>query len=135
MLNESEDLESGHEVPLLDDPLAQSSTDDEGMTDDTFKALLDDAWQDSVEDLFNDARARIERNREAWLPEDTDDLAAALKVRIDASVRAWLAETLEANIGRLRERIVSELSTELLAQMRDKFSIPSTPKDQDPDHG
>ena len=127
LLNESEDGGSDEEVPLLDDPLEQNMTVDEGMPDDTFKALLDDAWQDSVEDLFNDARSRIEQNREAWLPEDTDDLAAALKVRIDASVRAWLAETLEANIGRLRERIVSELSTELLAQMREKFSQPQTP--------
>jgi hypothetical protein len=135
LLNESEDLESNTEVPLLDDPLEQNLTVDEGMPDDTFKALLDDAWQDSVEGLFNDARERIERNREAWLPEDTDDLAAALKVRIDASVRAWLQETLEANIGRLRERIVTELSTELLAQMREKFSQPPTLKDQDPDHG
>lgn len=126
LLNESEDGGSDEEVPLLDDPLEQNMTVDEGMPDDTFKALLDDAWQDSVEDLFNDARARIEQNREAWLPEDTDDLAAALKIRIDASVRAWLAETLEANIGRLRERIVSELSTELLAQMREKFSQPQT---------
>jgi hypothetical protein len=127
LLNESEDFDGDQQVPLLDDPLEQTVTIDEGMPDDTFKALLDDAWQDSVEDLFNDARSRIERNREAWLPEDTDDLAAALKVRIDASVRAWLQETLEANIGRLRERIVSELSTELLAQMREKFSQPPTP--------
>ena len=127
LLNESEDGASDEEVPLLDDPLEQNVTVDEGMPDDTFKALLDDAWQDSVENLFNDARSRIEQNREVWLPQDTDDLAAALKIRIDASVRAWLAETLEANIGRLRERIVSELSTELLAQMREKFSQPQTP--------
>ncbi len=122
---------SDEEVPLLDDPLEQSFSIDEGMADETFKALLDDAWQDSVDDLFKDTRRRIEQDRAEWVPQDTDSLAAALKISIDDSVRAWLAETLEANIGLLRERIVSELSTELLSHMRKDLN----PKDQDPDHG
>lgn len=123
------------DVPLLDDPLEEGVTIEEGMTDDTFHALLGDAWQDSVEEIFAEARARIERNSAAWLPEDTDDLADALKVRIDASVQAWLAETLEANIGRLRERIVAELSQAILTHMRGKFGQAPNHQENDPNHG
>jgi hypothetical protein len=123
------------DVPLLDDPLEDVVTVDEGLSDNTFQTLLGDTWQDSVEELFDEARRKIEAHSTQWLPEHTDELAEALKVRIDASVRAWLAETLEANIGRLRERIVSELSTEILNHMRDKLSAPTTSKDQESDHG
>lgn len=124
----NEDRNAGEDaVPLLDDPVEEGLSIDEGMPEDTFKALLDDAWQDSVANMFEEARARIELSSASWSPEDTDDLAEALKIRIDASVRAWLAETLEANIGRLRERIVAELSTEILDHMRTKFS--QTPED------
>ena len=122
---------SDDDVPLLDDPLEEAATINEGMSDDTFTTLLGDAWQDSVEQIFDEARARIQSNSTSWLPEHTDELADALKIRIDASVRAWLAETLEANIGRLRERIVAELSAELLTQMREKFSQPPTLEDED----
>ena len=122
------------DVPLLDDPLEEAVSVDEGMPEETFKTLLGDAWQESVEELFNDARRRIQENSEKWLPEHTDELADALKIRIDASVRAWLAETLEANIGRLRERIVSELSKEILGHMREKLNQTTTEGDH-PNHG
>jgi hypothetical protein len=110
------------DVPLLDDPLVDGLTIDEGLPDDTFKALLDDAWQDSVDDLLTDARNRITQNSELWQPEDTDELAQALKIRIDASVKSWLAQTLEQNIGALRTHLVSELSDELLAHLRQKLN-------------
>ncbi|XOV82158.1 MAG: hypothetical protein ACFHXK_14995 [bacterium] len=110
------------DVPLLDDPLVDGLTIDEGLPDDTFKALLDDAWQDSVDELLTDARARITQNRDLWQPEDTDELALALKIRIDASVKSWLAQTLEQNIGALRSHLVSELSDELLKHLRQKLN-------------
>ncbi len=113
------------DVPLLDDAIEESrddATSTPGMADDTFKALLGDAWQDSVDQLFAEARANIERNSQDWLPEDTDNLAEALKVRIDRSVKAWLADTLQANIGMLRERIVHELSEEILSHMKHKLN-------------
>ncbi len=110
------------DVPLLDDPLVDRLTIDEGLPDDTFKALLDDAWQDSVDDLLTDARNRITQNSELWQPEDTDELAQALKIRIDASVKNWLAQTLEQNIGALRTHLVSELSDELLTHLRQKLN-------------
>ncbi len=121
------------DVPLLDDTVEEAVEEPAavggGMADDTFKALLGDAWQDSVDQLFAEARANIEQNSQDWLPEDTDNLAEALKVRIDRSVKAWLADTLQANIGLLRERIVSELSEELLSHMRQKFNLPDSDRD------
>jgi hypothetical protein len=113
------------DVPLLDDPLVDGLTIDEGMPDDTFKALLDDAWQESVDDLLCSARARIEENSDLWQPSDTDELAQALKIRIDSSVKTWLAQTLESNIGALRTHIVSELSDELLQHLRQKLNQPA----------
>ena len=107
------------DVPLLDDQI--DSNVQERLGDDTFNTLLGDAWRDSVEEMFDEARADIEANSTEWLPEHTDELADALKIRIDASVRAWLAETLQANIHLLRERIVAELSAELIGHMRDKI--------------
>ena len=96
-------------------------TEDTGMPDATFNALLGDAWQDTVNEMFDEARATIESNSTSWLPEDTDDLTGALKVRIDATVREWLGETLQANIARLRERIVEELSKEIMTQLKNKL--------------
>ena len=120
----TEDLTADEDmdVPLLDDPLVDGLTIDEGLPDDTFKALLDDAWQDSVDELLTDARTRITQNSDLWQPEDTDELAQALKIRIDASVKSWLAQTLEQNIGALRTHLVSELSDELLAHLRQKLN-------------
>ena len=133
------DPEAAVDVPLLDDTVAEQTGEEKGgetrsgpgMPDDAFKTLLGDAWQESVDQLFAEARASIERNSQDWLPEDTDNLAAALKVRIDRSVKAWLAETLQANIGLLRERIVTELSEELLGHMQQKFNLPESEKDRD----
>lgn len=119
---ETNAVDEDTDVPLLDDPLVDGLTIDEGLPDDTFKALLDDAWQDSVDDLLTDARNRITQNSELWQPEDTDELAEALKIRIDASVKSWLAQTLEQNIGALRTHLVSELSDELLAHLRQKLN-------------
>ncbi len=126
------DAEDAADVPLLDDTVDEAVEEPaaaRGMADDTFKALLGDAWQDSVDQLFAEARANIEQNSQDWLPEDTDNLAAALKVRIDRSVKAWLADTLQANIGLLRERIVAELSEELLSHMRQKFNLPDSDRE------
>ena len=128
----AEVADTNDEVPLLDDQIDTNPA--ERLGDETFNTLLGDAWRDSVEEMFADARANIEANSTEWLPEHTDELAAALKVRIDSSVRAWLAETLEANIHRLRERIVSELSEELLTHMRDKIGRNSI-EDTESDHG
>ena len=80
------------EVPLLDDQVEGGVSINENMGDDTFDTLLGDAWQDSVEELFSNARSHIEQNSTDWLPEHTDELSEALKIRIDASVRAWLAK-------------------------------------------
>jgi len=122
------------DIPMLDDtiepPPAESPLDDE-----TFATLLSDTWRDSFEGMFAEARGEIERNSTAWAPADTDDLTAALKVRIDASVRDWLAETLAANVSLLRERVISELSAEILDHLHNKISPPPTLEDIDPDHG
>jgi len=131
----ADSMSQNDDVPLLDDPVEETVKIDEGLPDDTFKTLLGDAWQDSVDDLFINARASITRNSTTWLPEHTEELAQALKIRIDTSVKSWLAETLEANIGLLRERIVAELSDELLEQMREKFTVSEHKKDNDLDHG
>ncbi len=117
-----EEVQEELDVPLLDDAIEEAEDTQAGMADDTFNALLGDAWQDSVDQLFAEARANIERNSQDWLPEDTDNLAEALKVRIDKSVKAWLADTLQANIGVLRERIVHELSEEILSHMKNKLT-------------
>ena len=138
-------MSQGDDVPLLDDPIEEAAKLHEALPDDTFKALLGDAWHDSVDEIFVNARASIQNNSADWLPEHTDELAQALKIRIDVSVKAWLAETLQANIGLLRERIVAELSGELLEQMREKLTSnqptasshtsPQTKKDNESDHG
>jgi hypothetical protein len=107
------------DIPVLDDKV--ESDEDEALPESTFKTLLSDAWQDSVQELFNEARSTIELNRGDWMPEDTDELSTALKVRIDKSVREWLEETLRANIDLLRQRMVHELSEELLKNLRAKL--------------
>ena len=121
-LLDEEEASTDVDVPLLDDQI--DATVEERLGDDTFSTLLGDAWRDSVEEMFADARADGEANSTAWLPEDTDELADALKIRIDPSVKAWLAETLQANIHLLRERIVTELSAELIDHLRDKIGDP-----------
>jgi len=123
------------DVRLLDDPIEQHSTDSGPLDDDNFAALLSDTWRDSFDDMFAEARGEIERNSAAWAPDDTDDLSAALKVRIDASVREWLAETLAANISRLRERVIADLSAEILDHLHSKIHQPQTFEDTDSDHG
>ena len=105
------------DVPILDDPIEALYTEDHGMPEATFNTLLGDAWQESVDELFAQASQRISDDQTAWLPQDSPALAQALKMRIDLSVRAWLAETLETHIGALRERIVKELSAELLEHL------------------
>ena len=102
------------QIPVLEDIDADAGRPPAGMSDDAFDRLLSDSWKESVEELFSHARNQIEANSERWLPEDTDQLTDALKVRIDGAVRAWLSETLQANIGLLRERMVKELSAELI---------------------
>jgi len=111
------------------DPQAQSPV----FASESLNSLLSDTWRDSVDELFESTRARIEANSTAWLPEQTDELADALKIRIDATVRAWLAATLEANINGLRERMVSELSAEIHDYMQDKLR--PTEQDTPKDHG
>ena len=106
-------------VPVLEDSVEVST--DAGMSDKAFQTLLGDTWQESVEDLFEEARDTIEKNANDWLPEDTDSLSEALKVRIDASVRYWLEQILKANIGLLRERIIEELSTVILEHLKAKL--------------
>ena len=105
------------QIPVLEDIESDDSPPPTGMTDDAFNRLLSDSWKESVEELFTAARSHIEANSEQWLPEDTDDLTEALKIRIDNAVRTWLSETLQANIGLLRERMVRELSDELIEHM------------------
>ena len=80
LLNEEEQT-GDPDVPLLDDPLEERVHVEEGLTDDTFHALLGDAWRDSVEDIFAQARQRIERNSALWAPDDTDELADALNAQ------------------------------------------------------
>ncbi len=75
--------------------------------------LLGDAWGESVQQMFADARQTIEAHSEQWLPEQTDELSQALKIRLDATVHEWLTQTLAANIELLRDRIVMELADEI----------------------
>ncbi len=124
------------DIPMLDDAVGASNFDTRGLADDAFKALLDDAWQDSVQDVLGDARETIESHSTAWHPQDTDELNQALKIRIDNSVRQWLEETLQANIAELRKRIVHELSTEIVTHFNEKIgtavSKTGTGNSQDP---
>lgn len=106
------------DVPTLDDTIDVADDEDATLPDSAFKTLLSDAWKESVEELFADGRSSIEFNRDDWLPQDADSLSAALKIRIDKSVREWLEETLRANIDTLRQRMVHELSEELLQNLR-----------------
>ena len=117
------------QIPVLEDVEADDGPPQTGMTDDAFNRLLSDSWKESVEELFAEARSHIEANSEQWSPEDTDDLTEALKIRIDNAVRAWLSETLQANIGLLRERMVRELSDELIEHMERVARRAVTPKD------
>ncbi len=114
--------EDDPDIPLLDDPLDATVKEDEGLSEETIQSLLNDTWKDSIEAVLDDARETIEDNSTAWLPADTDELNAALKIRIDTSVRQWLGEVLQANIGALRELIVKELTTELLAHLHKKLN-------------
>jgi len=120
------------DVPLLDDALEEDNHD-AGISADTFKALLDDTWQESVEQVLDKARQTITQNSAEWFPDDTDELAQALKVRIDVSVKAWLAETLQANISGLRTHIVQALSDELLSHLHQRLG-PKDANDQNSDH-
>ncbi|MEM7079471.1 MAG: hypothetical protein AAF513_12660 [Pseudomonadota bacterium] len=110
-----------HDIPVLDDFVEEPAADNPGLDQATIDKLLQDTWQDSVEELFSETRRTIEANAEAWLPEDTDDLTQALRVRIDTSVKAWLAQTLSANIGELHKHVVRELSEEIIARLEDKL--------------
>jgi len=119
------------DVPVLNDALEEDNQD-AGISADTFKALLDDTWQESVEEVLDKARQTIAQNSAEWFPDDTDELAQALKVRIDVSVKAWLAETLQANISGLRTHIVQALSEELLSHLHQRLGS-KDPNDQNSD--
>lgn len=119
--------DAGDDIPLLDEPLDNALTEDEGLSDETMRSLLDDTWKDSIEAVLQDAREAIGDNSTAWLPTDTDELNAALKIRIDSSVRQWLEEVLQANISTLRGHIVRELSAELLTHLHKKLGTQRQP--------
>ena len=80
--------------------------------------LLGDAWGESVQQMFANARQTIEAHSEQWLPEQTDELSRALKIRLDATVHEWLGQTLSANIELLRDRIVIELADEIAKHIK-----------------
>lgn len=122
------------DVPILDDvvtgaielnepdepaPFEPSAVSPEdGLDDETIKALLDDEWRERAGDLLGSARDDIESNSDLWQPEYTDELGEALQVRIDDVVHGWIGTTLNNNIDSLRQALISALQSELDDQLR-----------------
>ena len=111
-------------LPVLQDRVEQTSQAQHAISDQAINQLLGDAWQDTADQLLEEARGTIEDNSTLWQPEDTDELNRALKVRIDDTVRQWLGDVLKAHIHVLHERIVTELADELKRQIDKKIHAP-----------
>ena len=126
------------EVPLLEDVVHggvslnetflggqgdfQLSTDDSGLNEDVFKALLSDEWRESARELLDQAREAIERHQTDWTPEHTDQHNEALKVRIDATLQQWLREALASRVGELRQTLLTALSDEIHTTIDKQFN-------------
>lgn len=91
---------------------------EDGLDDETIRALLDDEWRERAGNLLGAARDDIESNSELWQPEYTDELGNALQVRIDSVVHDWIATTLNNHIDSLRQALISALQSELDDQLR-----------------
>ena len=124
MQPETSDEES-EDLPVLQDQIETGQAKhDRAISDRAINQLLDDAWQETADQLLEEARGTIEDNSTLWQPEDTDELNRALKVRIDETVRQWLGDVLKAHIHVLHERIVNELADELKKQIDKKIHAP-----------
>ncbi len=77
------------------------------LSEDLFDALLGDKWRASASDILTEARGAIEAHRNAWTPEDTDELNAALRVRIDETLTEWLKETVRARMDELHAELLA----------------------------
>ncbi len=126
------------EVPLLEDVVHggvslnetflggqgdfQLGTDDTGLNEDVFKALLSDEWRDSARELLDQAREAIERHQTDWTPEHTDQLNEALKVRIDTTLQQWLREALASRVDELRQTLLTALSEEIRTTIDKQFN-------------
>ncbi len=118
-------------VPLLDDvvdgaivvdeaPLHERpamTTEDAGLNDELFSALLTDGWKASAEEILRESRADIETHRARWLPEDTDQLNSALKTRIDETMRSWIRDVLRRNINELHGALLVAIEEQLREQI------------------
>lgn len=113
------------------------------MSEDLFDALLGDQWKSSASDILTEARGAIEAHRNAWTPDDTDELNAALRVRIDETLTEWLKETVRERMDELRaalletaEATIDEKIRALIETRRNAYSdslLPDTDRKDDPD--
>lgn len=103
-----------------------------GLNDDIFKALLSDEWRDSASELLDEARSAIEQHQNAWTPEHTDELNAALKVRIDATLHRWLRETVLSQLDDLRLELLAAVKQQIRETTQAQLNPP--PEREDP-HG
>jgi hypothetical protein len=121
------------QVPLLDDivddcslgddeapvvaPVEESAddatTDDGGIDQELFDALLGDSWKETAAELLKETRATIERSRSHWSPQDIDDLNNALHTRLDATLRNWLRLMVQEHIDDLRVSLLEATRTEI----------------------
>lgn len=68
--------------------------------------------------VMSRARALIEEHPNAWSPQQTDELCAALKVRIDDTVHQWIDETLNRHRKSLEDRLVQTIQNELAEHLQ-----------------
>jgi hypothetical protein len=89
------------------------ATEEFGLDDDLFRALLSDEWRDSASEILKEAREAIGEHRTDWTPEETDALNDALKVRIDQTMQGWMRGMVVTHMADLHTMLLKELSTEL----------------------
>jgi len=68
--------------------------------------------------VMSRARALIEEHPNAWSPQQTDELCAALKVRIDDTVHQWIDDTLNRHRKSLEDRLVQTIQNELAEHLQ-----------------
>jgi len=91
------------------------ATEEFGLDDDLFRALLSDEWRDSASEILKEAREAIGEHRTDWTPAETDALNDALKVRIDQTMQGWMRGMVVTHMADLHATLLKELSSELRA--------------------
>lgn len=111
------------------------------MSEDLFDALLGDQWKSSASDILTEARGAIEAHRNAWTPDDTDELNEALRVRIDETLTEWLKETVRERMDDLRaalletaEATIDEKIRGLIETRRNAYSDSLLPENDPKDN-